>query len=149
MLHAWWWRTRDVEAASTPAERLHERASAYLDGELDAAERTEFEAELATSEAVRAYLDDLRLVRGALAAMGTVRAPRSFALLAPPAPLRAGPGRFEWATRAGTGVAALLFVVALANGGSANNTPEAAPGGEKPWMCAAFSAVPMPSKHSA
>jgi len=123
-----WWRPsvsgrRAEEAPSTPVELLQERASAYLDGELTAPERAAFEAELATSEAAREQLDDLRMVRTALAGIGTVRAPRSFALLAPPAPVRTGPRRLEWATRAGTGVAALLFVVALTNGPSSGDTP--------------------------
>lgn len=118
-----WWRRRALEAPTTPLERLQERASAYIDGELTEAERVAFEAELASSEVARDHVDDLRQVRIALAGIGTVRAPRSFALLAPPAPVRVGPRRLEWATRAGTGVAALLFVVALTNSSSAGDTP--------------------------
>ncbi len=118
-----WWRRRALEAPTTPRERLQERASAYIDGELTEAERVAFEAELASSEVARDHVDDLRQVRTALAGIGTVRAPRSFALLAPPAPVRVGPRRLEWATRVGTGVAALLFVVALTNSSSAGDTP--------------------------
>ncbi|MGE3856200.1 MAG: anti-sigma factor, partial [Dehalococcoidia bacterium] len=123
-----WWRFRRAgqdaaEAATTPLERLQERASAYLDDELTPADRAAFEAELATSEAAREQLDDLRLVRSVLGGVGLVRAPRSFALVAPPAPVRAGPRRLEWATRAGTGIAALLFVAALTNGPSSGDTP--------------------------
>ena len=118
-----WWRRRALEAPTTPLERLQERASAYIDGELTEAERAAFEAELVSSEVAREQVDDLRQVRLALTGIGTVRAPRSFALLAPPAPVRTGPRRLEWATRAGTGVAALLFVVALTNSSSAGDTP--------------------------
>ncbi len=118
-----WWRRRALEAPTTPLEWLQERASAYIDGELTEAERVAFEAELASSEVARDHVDDLRQVRIALTGIGTVRAPRSFALLAPPVPIRVGPRRLEWATRAGTGVAALLFVVALTNGSSAGDTP--------------------------
>jgi len=118
-----WWRRHAPEAPSTPLERLQERASAYLDGELTFAESAAFEADLAAGDAAWEQLDGMRQVRLALASVGTVRAPRSFALTAPPAPVRSGLGRLEWATRAGTGVAALLFVAALANGRSAGDTP--------------------------
>ena len=114
-----WWRRRALEAPTTPQERLQERASAYLDNQLTAPERSAFEAELASSIEAREQLADLQMVREVLAGIGTVRAPRSFALLAPPAPVRAGPRPFEWVTRAATGVAALLFVFVLCSALSA------------------------------
>ncbi len=99
----------------TPLERLEERLSAYLDGELTPDERSAVEAELAASAETREVLDDLRLVRSALAALDDVRAPRSFALTAPPARV-AGGGlmrRLEMFIRASAAGAALLFFVAV------------------------------------
>lgn len=109
-------RQRDLEAPLTPLERLEERLSAFLDGELTDAERSAVEAELAASAEARETLDDLRLVRSALATLDEgVRAPRSFALTAPPAPARpvALMRRFELFVRASAAGAALLFVVAV------------------------------------
>jgi len=102
----------------TPLERLEERLSAYLDGELTSAERSAVEAELAASVEARETLGDLRLVRSALSTLDDVRAPRSFALAAPPARVPAGGSlvlmrRLELVVRAGAAGAALLFVVAV------------------------------------
>ena len=130
----------------TPLERLEERLSAYLDGELTSAERSAVEAELEASAEARETLGDLRLVRSALATFDDVRAPRSFALSAPPARVPAGGSlvlmrRLELFVRAGAAGAALLFVVAvvhepasLATGGVAEDAVAAfeatAPGPE-------------------
>ncbi|GMU40715.1 MAG: hypothetical protein AMXMBFR23_15810 [Chloroflexota bacterium] len=138
-------RQRDLEAPLTPLERLEERLSAYLDGELTDVERSAVEAELAASAEARETLDDLRLVRSALATLDEgVRAPRSFALTAAPAPARplALMRRLELFVRAGAAGAALLFVVAvvhepssLSTGGAVADTSvamtamEAAPAG--------------------
>ncbi|PKN81325.1 MAG: hypothetical protein CVU47_07185 [Chloroflexi bacterium HGW-Chloroflexi-9] len=102
----------------TPLERLEERLSAYLDGELTSAERSAVEAELEASAEARETLGDLRLVRSALVTFDDVRAPRSFALAAPPARMPAGGSlalmrRLELFVRAGAAGAALLFVVAV------------------------------------
>ena len=92
-----------------------ERLSAYLDGWTTDRERSTVERELASDAAVREALDDLRMVRTALANLETPRAPRSFALVA--APPRRSPftlfRRLEWATRGAAAVAALAFAVAL------------------------------------
>lgn len=138
-------RQRDLEAPLTPLERLEERLSAYLDGELTDAERSAVEAELAASAEARETLDDLQLVRSALATLDEgVRAPRSFALTAAPAPARplALMRRLEMFVGAGAAGAALLFVVAvvhepssLSTGGAVADTSvamtamEAAPAG--------------------
>ena len=102
----------------TPLERLEERLSAYLDGELTSAERSAVEAELEASVEARETLGDLRLVRSALATLDDVRAPRSFALAVPPARVPAGGSlalmrRLELVVRASAAGAALLFVVAV------------------------------------
>lgn len=132
-----WWRRRPSDPAPTPQEALEERLSAYLDGEVTEAERSETETLLASDASARAYLDDLQLMTRALASLEPVRAPRSFAIPAPaaagaPAALRAFPGangvtvlarRMEWAMRASAAAAALLFVVALTyNPGGLTNT---------------------------
>lgn len=92
-----------------------ERLSAYLDGWATDRERVAVERELTSDSAARELLEDLRLVRMALADLSTPRAPRSFALMV--APPRRSPAalfrRLEWATRGAAGVAALAFAVAL------------------------------------
>ncbi|MDA0270985.1 MAG: zf-HC2 domain-containing protein [Chloroflexi bacterium] len=114
------WQRRDLEAPSTPLERLEERLSAYLDGELTDAERSAVEVELAADAETRETLDDLRLVRSALALLDEgVRAPRSFAITAPA--VRSGGGspvlmrRLELFMRGSAAAAALFFVVAVMN----------------------------------
>ncbi len=100
-----------------------ERLSAYLDGWTTDRERAAVEREIASDDAARADLADLRLVRTALANLEMPRAPRSFALLAPP---RRRPvalfRRMEWATRGAAGVAALAFAFALLSGPGASET---------------------------
>jgi len=92
-----------------------ERLSAYLDGWTTDRERVAVERELAADHVAREVLDDLRLVRVALANLESPRAPRSFALAA--APARHSPNalfrRLEWATRGAAGLVALAFAFAL------------------------------------
>lgn len=92
-----------------------ERLSAYLDGWTTDRERVAVERELAADHVSREVLDDLRLVRVALANLESHRAPRSFALAAAPARHRpfALFRRLEWATRGAAGLAALAFAFAL------------------------------------
>lgn len=105
---------RPTRAGGADDARL-ERLSAYLDGWTTDRERAAVERELAADLAAQEALDDLRLVRAALANLETPRAPRSFALAA--APVRQRPfalfRRLEWATRGAAGLAALTFAFAL------------------------------------
>lgn len=66
----------------------YEQLSAYLDEALTAAERAALEARLRAEPALRAALDDLRVVQQAVASLPVLRAPRDFRLthdmVAPP-----------------------------------------------------------------
>jgi anti-sigma factor RsiW len=64
----------------TDWERQREQLSAYLDGELSAAERTALERHLPTCAECRAELAELRRMRALLGALPTPALPRSFAL---------------------------------------------------------------------
>ena len=104
-----------VEPALTESERRDEELSAYLDGELDPEAVRELEVRLAADAELAATLDGLRVVRETLATLEMVRAPRSFALAAPPLPERpAGFGRLDLLARLGAMTAAVAFVVVLA-----------------------------------
>jgi hypothetical protein len=125
----WWRRKRDGDTSLTPGEARDERLSRYLDGDLTAQELSAVEAELAADAVAREALEGLSEVRTALASLGEVRAPRSFALAAPPAPVARSAPRLEWVMRAATGTAALLFVVAVAGpaGTAMQTTDDAGP----------------------
>lgn len=113
-----WWRRRRNETPLTARERRDESISAYLDGELSEAERTEIEALFAEDSGSREVLEDLRLLTSALHSLSEVRAPRSFAVPAPAAGGVRRSGMFrrmELGIRAAAAAAALLFVVALVN----------------------------------
>ena len=118
-----WWRRRDPVAPVSPADTFDELLSAYADGEVTDAERRQVEAAITTDATARERLDDLRAVRDVFAALGPVRAPRSFAIVAPAAPARASMRGFEWATRVGAAVSALLFAIVLVQGGGSSETP--------------------------
>jgi hypothetical protein len=133
----WRWlfrRDRADERPATPFEARDEQLSAYLDDALTPAERAEVDAALAGDADLRVQLDGLRTVRTALRSLDEVRAPRSFALTAPPAPgpaaaRRFGMPRLELATRVATIAAAALFVVALVvPGGGSSETVTRGPG---------------------
>ena len=117
-----WRRRRDPLMPASAEELLAERLSAYLDGEDTPAERAALEAELASDAAAREALDGLRRVQETLAALGSVRAPRSFALAAAPASAGTNLPSFAWVTRAGAAVSALLLAVVLTQG-RASETP--------------------------
>lgn len=118
-MHMPWRRRREPETTDSPEDLLGERLSAFIDDELTPDERTAVEAELAASEDARAMLDDLQMVREALASLEVVRAPRSFALEAPPERSRSGLfSRLELAMRVSTALAAFAFVVVVAGGAS-------------------------------
>jgi hypothetical protein len=120
-----------------------ERLSAYLDGWVTDQERAAVDRELAAEATAREALNDLHLVRTALAHLDTPRAPRSFALSA--APERRPLGlfrRMEWATRGAAGLAALAFTFALVNGPQTSETvTSAVPAAAQERSLAADSAV--------
>lgn len=67
-------------AGQSAEEKRYEAISAYVDGALTAAERTRFEAELATDATLRADVERLQIVRQQLRAMPHRRVPRSYSL---------------------------------------------------------------------
>jgi len=110
----------------TPEEQQDYLLSAYLDDDLAPAERDDLEARLATHGDLRAALDGMRVVRDTLATLEVVRAPRSFAITAPPAPATRRFGRIDLVTRIGAMTAAVAFVAVLAgdlSGSSNDSTP--------------------------
>jgi len=72
--------TPDAEQFHKQPDILEERLSAYLDDMLDADERAELEAHLATCDTCQRQLAELRQVRALLRAMPQPALPRSFAL---------------------------------------------------------------------
>ncbi len=103
------------DPAPTPAERRDELLSAYLDDDLPAAERADLEARLETDASLRDALAGMRTVRDTLATLEVVRAPRSFAIAAPPSPeARRGFRPVDIAARFGAMAAAVAFVAVLA-----------------------------------
>lgn len=103
-------------------EQSSEALSAYLDGALDSAERDAVELRLATCDACRAELADLRRVRALLRALTEVTPPRSFTLPATTTPPRRAdaprPGQ-GWARAAQWmgGLAAVIGVGLMLAGG--------------------------------
>ncbi len=117
-----------IEAAPTVAQRQDELLSGYLDNDLAPAVREELEVRLATEADLRESLAGMRLVRDTLRTLEPVRAPRSFAIAAPPvrAPQRGfarGFGRLDLAARFGAMAAVVAFVVVLAGDLSGGDTP--------------------------
>jgi hypothetical protein len=94
-------------------EKTQEALTAYLDGALTPGEKRDFEQRLAADEALRADLEQQRLVKQSLGALPRLRAPRNFtldpALYGRPQPA----GRLYPALRTATVLAAILFVVLL------------------------------------
>ena len=81
---------------SSDWEQQQERLSAYLDGELEAAERSTLERHLPTCARCQETLAELRAMRGLLRALPAPALPHSFTLPAEapvPVPLRQGAGR--------------------------------------------------------
>jgi hypothetical protein len=98
---------------------LNDLVNAYLDGELDAAERARLETHLSACAACRLELEQLRATRGALRALPPLRAPRPFTIAAPareahpPAGLAAGWLRpLAWTWRLGSVAAAACLIMA-------------------------------------
>jgi len=113
-----------ADAIPTEAERRDELLSAYLDADLTSAERDQLDARLATDTDLRDALEGMRLVRDTLATLEPARAPRSFAITAPPVPQpRRAFGRLDLVTRIGAMTAAVAFVVVLAGDLTGAGTP--------------------------
>jgi hypothetical protein len=87
--------------------------SAFIDGDLDPAEGRSLASELGHDPELRVALEGMREVKSALAALGEARAPRSFALAAPPVPAPSRLGRWELGARVGAVVAAVAFVAVV------------------------------------
>lgn len=115
-----------VDPIPTAEERRDELLSAFLDDELSAADRAELEARLASDADMREALDGMRVIKDTLATLEVVRAPRSFAIAAPPTPSRQpGLRRFDLVARVGAMAASVAFVAVLAGdltGGSGNGS---------------------------
>ena len=109
----WITRNRDNDPPLSEADRRDLQLSEYLDGDLSAEERSALETTLATDPQLTDALDGMRHVRDSLASLDPVRAPRSFAIEAPPLPARAGFGRFELVARFGAVAAAVAFAAVL------------------------------------
>lgn len=101
--------------AKSAEERRLETLNAYVDGELSAGERRQFEAQLAGDAALRAELAQLRQVKQGIQQLPRARAPRNFtldpAVYGRPQPQPA----FELypALRVATALAAFFFIIAV------------------------------------
>lgn len=102
--------------------------SAYVDGELSAGSATKIDAHLGTCAECSATVTQLRALRGALATLPEIPAPRSFALT----PAQVAPGRTVTSLRANAGLvnglrlgsaglALALAVVILVDAGSGSD----------------------------
>ena len=111
----WITRRRDNDPPLSEADRRDLQLSAYLDGDLPAADHDALQTALDTDPELNDALDGMRQVRDSLASLQTVRAPRSFAIEASPAsaPARSGFGRFELVARFGAVAAAVAFAAVL------------------------------------
>ena len=107
-------RTGEDEFPAGTATAWDEQLSASLDDELDEHEAVALEDALAADPALAVRLDELAAVRGALGALGELRAPRPFTIEAPAAPARRAPGGLEMVFRMGAVAAAVAFAVVFA-----------------------------------
>ena len=98
-----------------------EMLSAYIDGELDDAQRQELERRLHTEADLAQALAELRGLKGAFSALPHARAPRNFTLSPEQAGLK--PHRrkpiWRWAAWSAAGALAVLVLMAIAAGGFA------------------------------
>ena len=96
-------------------EKRQEALSAYLDNALTSAEKERFEQLLASDEALRASLEEQRLIQASMRRLPRLRAPRNFTL--DPAlfgrPMPSTSERLYPILRTATAVVAVLFVVVL------------------------------------
>lgn len=96
-------------------EKRQEALSAYLDGALTPAEMQRFERLVAADEALRAELEEQRLIKASLSRLPRVRAPRNFTL--DPAlygrPVESTADRLYPVMRVATAVVAILFALVL------------------------------------
>jgi hypothetical protein len=126
----------------TDWERQREQLSAYIDGELSAAERAELERHIPGCPECQVALGELRQVHDLLAALPMPKAPRSFALpldtrqdarpvvssLAPappprrPAARRGGAGLVQWAGGLAATIGLFLLLGGVVTGLLGSNT---------------------------
>jgi anti-sigma factor RsiW len=129
-----------------------ERLSAYLDGQLSAADQRELVARLDREPRLRQALEELRQVREALRALPPVRPPRNF-MLTPAMVGRASarPSRgfaYAWASALATLAVVFLAVADLTGGGllaARQSAPAAVPAAEL-QMAPALMSVPTGSE---
>ncbi len=145
-------------------ERQREQLSAYIDGELSAAERAELERHIPGCAECQAALGELRQVHDLLAALPTPKAPRSFALplntplaappavaaLAPAASSRGSRGRVrgasltQWAGALAATIGLFLLLGGVLTGllGSTSSPQAASSGGSRPSLTGAQAQTP-------
>jgi hypothetical protein len=111
----WWWKRQERGTEPQPDAQAARDAllSAYLDSDLTPHEQSRFLAELDTDDELREALEGMREVKLALASLGELPAPRSFALAAAPVEEPYGPSRFELGARLGAIAAAVAFVLVV------------------------------------
>jgi hypothetical protein len=111
----WWWKRQERRAEPQPdaTAARDELLSAYLDAGLTTDDQSLLLIELDADEELRDALEGMREVKAALASLGELRAPRSFALAAAPVAAPRGLSRLELGTRFGAIAAAVAFVLVL------------------------------------
>ena len=107
--------------------RLRVLLSSYVDGEVTADESRQVEAHLALCEECMSDLDALRATVGLLGRLPELDTSRSFALSAPPVPVRQ-PRSLAWASGLAASMAAVVLVVLLAGDAAGILTQSAADG---------------------
>jgi predicted anti-sigma-YlaC factor YlaD len=116
-------------------ERQREQLSAYIDGELSAAERAELERHIPGCPECQEALGELRRVHDLLAALPTPKAPRSFALpldtrlptqpaTVQTAPRRSRAGPIQWAGAIAATVGLFLLLASVVAGLPGFNSPQ-------------------------
>ena len=95
--------------------KLRELLSSYIDGEVSDSERRRVERHLSGCEECRRELESLRLTVAALRQMPEIQATRSFAISAPPEPVRGGLGWVLGVRLAASAAAVVLVGLILAD----------------------------------
>jgi hypothetical protein len=145
----------------TDWERQREQLSAYIDGELSAAERAELERHIAGCAECQEALGELRQVHDLLAALPAPKA-RSFALpldtrqdarppvrlleqARPPQPALRGARLTQWAGALAATIGLFLLLGGVVTGllGSNGNLHDASSGGARPSLTGAQSQTPV------
>lgn len=108
----------EIRSWLSPRHRQRNRLHAYIEGALEGAERTQFEAAMARDPALAREVGELRAIRFAARELPEIEAPRSFrltaAMVAAPARQAPAPRRAPVALRLAQGAAALsVFALAV------------------------------------